>query len=707
MQLRYWAQLVLITSFVSLIGYTSFSTLSAQNGTDTYLPYVSSGQGSSTESTPTGSRTEIPEPGETNTPTSVPTSASTSAATAASTATQASTPTPTVTPTAASATISNDQWNPPATATATATPIRTYPDWVPGTYNVRQYKSEAWAEYRADGTFSERHATFGAADSTTAEGTWFVIEEAGFEQLVVEYTDQDGVAKMRRYVVEQVDDDGFRLAAGDAKVYSFLYERVTPVVALDGENVSRWVQGRWSVTIFLDFNSFFFAEDGTYEMYKIYSFAEPEGAPDETGQWSAWADKMIIQPDGESLENSTYAITSATDGFLQLEGGRFGDGNGGFLRQTFSPSESLSAFEGQYSAGDVTLTVEKEGDDAYSATILDDGNTITATGTVDESNRLVLSTAERTYDPMLPYFNALYQDGFRLPKWLYKMSSTALPRPMGLLGMWVNASSSSGSERWFLPNGRYVSKFSSLQSEGTYTVSDEAITWDPDCGSPSASEYILTDNQLVFPDSSATLTFHYVPLKLPDLIASIAARDEQEAITNFEFSTDTAPLGVRETDFIEPAFGEITVDSNRADVFEDPVVFDGQQLYTWPQEIIYYLNTSGSLVPVNPAYCAFGSCSDLDFTQGWQDKFHYWFFPNGRVQYYHESFLNAVSTSPPTPSITRSWGKYKIEDETITILSDLGETLTFNMTIGRRRALFNEICFENFEWTSDDGAASR
>lgn len=674
-----WNRTAMITMIFGLVAAAFFqsrpSTLVAQEIQDTYLPFVSGPQES---------------------PTADP----------AQTPIDALTPTPTATPSPTSGTVGQFEaaWNPPATATPTAAPSRTYPEWVPGTYNVRQYKSEGWAEYLADGTYTERYADFGSEEIGTEVGEWFVVDGGEIDQMVAIFTNQDGELQQRRYIIEQVGDDGFRLSAGDANVYSYFYERVTPVKAVDGENVSRWVQGRWNLTLFLDFNAFFFEEDGTYEMYKIASYEQPEGDPAETGQWSAFANTMIIQPDGASIEDSTYTIVGATKGFLNLTGGRIGAEEDGMLRGTVEQADSLLAYEGQYTADSTTINVDKVGDGTYTAQILTEGESTSAMGTVDENGQLILSTDERTYDPLFAYFNALFYDSFELPEWLTKMSTTRLPLPQSLHGLWVDQGSSSGSERWFLPDGRYISKFGSIQTEGTYTIEEDAIIFDPLCESPSSNPYTWTENQLVFPSDLATLTFHYVPLMLPDLMASVAARDEREALTNFDFASNTAPLGLQDSRFIEPAAGEISVDVNRDNVFADAVVFAGQQLYTWPQELSYYLDNSGNLVPVTLTTCALGGCSGLDLSQGWQDKFHYWFFPNGRVTYYHESYLSPASLSPVTPSVTRTWGKYKIEDEQIIIETDLGETLNFDMTIGRRRAVLNEICFENFEWTTaDDG----
>lgn len=684
-QLIVWP-FVLLMLFATASWIIPVPNLIAQDDIDVYLPLVNSGQEAAGVENPTA---ENPTPAAEQTPDG--------------TANETATPTPTAT--TGQVNDFNVAWIPPATATPTAIPIRTYPDWVPGTYNVRQKISEGWAEYRADGTYSERYATFGSETIGTEEGEWFVIDEGGYLQMVVSFIDEEGLQNFRRYIIEEVSD-GFRLSAGDVKVYSFHYERVTPVKALDGENVSRWVQGRWNLTLFLDFNSFFFSEDGTYEMYKIYSFDEPEGDPAETGRWSAFGNKMIIQPEGESLENSTYTILGATEGFLNLTGGRIGEGDDGMLRSTFHRAESMEELEGQYIAGSTTLNVEKEADGTYMAQILTRGETTQATGTVNESGRLNLTTDERTYDPLVPYFNAFEYDSFELPRWITKMSTTRLPQPDSLHGMWVNQGSSSASERWLLPGGRYFSIFGSSQTEGTYTVTDETITFDPLCGSPSEQPYIWTQNQLVFPDRTATVTFHYVPLKLPDLLAEVARFDERQAMDNLDFATNTAPLSNRDGAFITPATSEIAVDVNRENVFADAVVFAGQQLYTWPQTAIYYLDGSGNLVPVTPITCALGGCSGLDLSQGWQEKFHYWFFPNGRVAYYNESYLNAVSTAPVTPAVTRTWGKYKIDDEQILIETDLGETINFELTVGRRRAVTSEICFENFEFTTGNDGQS-
>lgn len=659
---------------VCLIG----SRLLAQNDEGIYLPFVSTNPDSNAAQTPvaTGSETATTVPNPTGQPASTP----------------ASTFTPTRTP--ESAQQFNQRWDPPATATPTATPLRTYPDWIPGTYNLRQRVSEGWAEYRADGTFSERHATFGSAEVRLEEGEWFVSEDGAADQFVVESTNQNGEFKRRRYILEQVGNNGFRLSAGDAKVSSFLYERATPFEAINEEYVSRWMLGRWD-TVASD--AFFFIEDGTYEMYEIFSFQEPEGEPAETGQWSAFADTMIIQPDGEAIANTTYTIQEVTHRYFELTDGASSDPLHKMQRTKVFPPDSMSDFEGQYIARSTTINVSKDNADSYSAEIMRNGSIIQAMGKIDANGHLVLTGDERRYEPLVPHFNSLSSSNIFLPKWLIKMSTSGLPQAENLHGLWIDIDEPAPSERWFLPDGRYVHTQSLGQTEeGRYTVNDDAITFTPTCGASTDVSYILAGNQLVFPSDFDTYTFHYVPLKLPDIVAAMNERDEQEATANFEFANTTAPLGLMSVDFTSSVTAEISADENSNDLFADAVVFAGGQLYTLPQTTLYYHDVGHStLVPVNTTICNVGSCVGLDLTESWQDKFHYWFFPNGRVQYYSENYLNPVEVNPPIPTITRSWGKYKVEDETIVIETDTGEAIRFELTLGRRQALLDGACYQN------------
>lgn len=576
-----------------------------------------------------------------------------------------------------------NRWTPLPTATATAMPNRTYPTWLPGTYNVRFRTGEGWSEFRTDGTFSEQLNTFSASASPITKGKWFVADN----ELVVEFVDTAGKSIRRHFMLEKVEGEGFRIAAGDAKLEAYLYERMTPVKAVDGQYVSQWVRGRWDAI----FQAFLFNEDGTYDLYETSPYGELKTLI-EQGEWSAAANRMVIQPKGEILANSTYTITTATDGYLKLTSATKALS---LLRKTWYPPASMSEYEGQYIAGNMTLTVKKATDANYTATLLLDGVPSQATGVVDEYGRLVLTKANgELYPPLQRHFNALVQDGYSFPQWLVKVSGTTLPEPGNHAGLWMEEGLSYTTELWLLPDGRYfrLSNLSSSNAQGTYTLGANTITFDPICEKPYTYSVSFTGDQMVQTSGSTTFTYHYVPSKLPDLLASIASRDEAESNANAEFAAHTVLAAVNPT-YVSPAIGEISVDEHRTDIYPNAITFANEQLYDWYTDVTYYFDKTGNFVGVSPLLCAINPslCANINYGLGsWKDKYHYYFYPNGRFLVYYETYVNAISLSPVTPTIQRWWGKYRIKNETI-----ISESDQFPLALGRRRVMFGENCLDN------------
>lgn len=578
----------------------------------------------------------------------------------------------------------NNPWMPPPTATATATPQRTYPAWVPGTYNIRAQRLEGWGEYRADGTFAEQFSTFGAPGIQKATGEWFVADG----ELVVEFTNQTGQAFRRHFLIEEIAGEGFRIAAGDAKLTAYLYERMTPVKAVDGQYVSHWMRGRWD-SIFPSY-AWLFHEDGSYDRYET-SFSGELKTLIEAGQWSAVANQMVIQPAGAILVNSTYTITTATEDFLQIVNQE--KAGWSLWRKNWYPSASMNEYDGQYITNDTTLTIVKDGETNYAATLLMNGVPNQATGRVDDYGRLVLTSANgQSYPPLQRYFNALFEQGPVLPKWLTKVSETTLPAPENYDGFWVEAN----SELSLLPDGRYIRLFHSIQNEGTYAVEDGIITFDPLCERPYTYTVSLIGNQMVQTSGSTVFTHHYVPRKLPDVLASIAQRDEAEAVRSAEFAAHT-PLAAVDPTYITPVVGEVSLDPNRTDIYPNATTFAEPQVYDFYSDVTYYFDERGYFIAVTPLICAINPdfCRTIDYGRGsWKDKFHYYFYPNGRFLIYYETYYNATSLVPVTPTIQRWWGKYKIEHETI-----ISESTQFPLLLGRRRAMHGENCLDNIGWS--------
>ncbi|MCB0061354.1 MAG: hypothetical protein KDE19_04545, partial [Caldilineaceae bacterium] len=566
--------------------------------------------------------------------------------------------------------IAADRWVPLATATPTVTPVPTYPNWVPGIYNIQLDAREGWATYHADGTFSERFATFGGAATEPTHGEWFVSQG----QLFVNFVDSAGLSQQRHYLIERVDN-GFRLAGGDARLAAYFYERRDPLPAVDthgaGSNVvSQWMRGKWRGTWGLTTYEFYFHENGRYETYALPG----NGEPIEEGRWSAWADTLIMQPTGATIADSTYTIDSATQNFVTISSGRYGESDFGMLRDSYTPPRSMDDYEGQYIADGVTITIQKGSGgafqpgiiDTYTAEVIADGNVLHFGGMLGEDGRLILTNSDGStdYEPIRLHLNGLHYGRFELPEWLTKVSERALPAPETVHGLWVRSSEfSADSDLWLLPDNRYVALEraggNTYQVEGSYTLANEQITFAARCGAPKSFAVRMVGDQLVLRDDHLTLTYHYVPGKLSDLVAAVANADEAQSVQAAEFAERLFLTKVNMAYSLH-SHRDLPLDPTPDNSFPNATVFGEPVRFTLVQEASYYKDLDGALIAVNPRDFLFNYpiVDTIDFLQGpWQDKIQYDFYPNGRFFMYAETYADAQSLAPVAPQVQAGWGR--------------------------------------------------
>lgn len=550
-------------------------------------------------------------------------------------------------------------WDPGPTATITPTPIPNYPNWVSGTYNilfnnnVDQY--EVWAEYQANGTFTEEYSLLGSPDSFTVTGTWF--ENDG--QLYVDSPDQNGTVASRHFPIEQIED-GFRITGGDLGLKSRLFERVELIDAVGDVYVSRWMQGHWLFRVAATIYTIYFDTDGTYELYQAYYGVDELVNPVESGQWSIRADQMILQPAGAAVDASTHVVTSATFDIVKISGGRFGVGTISLIRKSWIPQGSMLEFEGQYIGGDSTLIVEKNEEDSYDVRIINNGISTDASGELIQNIALQLTDgAGQVYGPYMPQFNQIvkYMDDFPIAV-LNKVSDQPVSSPLtNEYGVWLVDSTDSvkQNELWFLPDGKYINFQLESRIEGTYFINGETITFDPYCSAPETRAINFIEDQMVQSGNGQTYTFHHVQAKLPDIIAEITKRDESIEAANKEFA-DTHKLDAIDSSYVIVPTATIFSDANVDDVFENVTVFAERE---W-----YFRTTPAASLTID-----------------------YHFFPNGRMQS-HAALQDG--------SIHR-FGKYRIENEIVTIQHDGEAERQLPLQLGRRQIVIDELCYEHID----------
>lgn len=565
--------------------------------------------------------------------------------------TSSATDTPTSTPTS--------YWDPKPTATVTPTPVPNYPAWIPGTYNivfsnnVDQY--EVWAEYQADGTFTEEYSLLGNSELSVTEGIWF--ENNG--QLHVKTPDEGGTVMHRHFSIQQIEDD-FRITGGDLGLKSRLFEQVEPVDAVGDVYVSRWMQGYWLFRVAATIYTIHFDADGTYNLYQAYYGVDELVNPVESGQWSFRADQLSIQPTDATVDASIHIVNSATFNVVEISGGRFGAGTISLTRKTWTPPDSMLKFEGKYLGGDSTLIVDRNETGDYDVRIINSGATIEAMGTLVHDIALQLTDGEgQVYGPYLPRFNQIvkYMDNFPISV-LNKVSDLPIPfTPMSEHGVWLVNSTDpvKQNELWLLPDGRYINLALASRTEGTYLLDGETITLDPDCAAPENRTVYFAENQMVHIGNGQRHTFHYVQAKLSDVVAEVRKRDEGVEIENKQFA-DSHQLGAIDLTYVIQPVETIWADANVDAVYENVMVFAERE---W-----YFRDAPATSLTVD-----------------------YHFFPNGRMQSHAE-----LNDSP-----IHRFGKYKIENEVVIMQHD-GETeRRLPLRLGRREIVIDEICYEHVD----------
>ena len=261
---------------------------------------------------------------------------------------------------------------------------------------------------------------------------------------------------------------------------------------------------------------------------------------------------------------------------------------------------------------------------------------------------------------------------------------------------------------YFLPDGRYFYVESGdfpVQEEGRFSVAGGQLTFEPFCSPDYSADFQLGGAQLsvatvdVFGDTTTSL-YQLEPGSPVGVVQEIAAVDAERAA--FHARTPTGPIqpGARAP---EPGF---PIDPSPERTFAPATAFSEGELYTRFSAYTYVMDFLGQLQTVNASDIAFNTAkmATLNYSRGeYRDSGLWLFAPNGRVFLKFESYWNAldISTDPITPSVVSAWGRYRIENDTIFVETDVGEQLTLELIAGRRQLSQDGLCFDEVAWATE------
>jgi hypothetical protein len=588
-------------------------------------------------------------------------------------------------------------------------------DWLIGEWVARVGSGtiQYWTN-REDGTYSINTTNFKGETTSTEEGTWS-LEDNRLTQ-----TWQDaatGNTRTSPYTLERTSENALRFVGGNLSLYSLLYNRVTNAAGVTP--VNSWLVGKWWTILGVDTVTWAFNPDGTYQTF-IDSFSS-EG---QTGQgtWTLLNDQLSFTGDfsgGYTVQYlndfSMYFVIDGENEIVQkMEEGPY---------DPFKPFQ----FSGQYIQENNTLTITYDGS-SYGGTWLQNNQLFELVNiqTQDDILSLVAKGADRQEYPHSFRLdnNGLRQQGdFLLNPFFQKISETRLETSNELLdNVWLKTETYSNDDSLILlSDGRYQQlsyydfngEVSRSLTEGLYTLQGDALTLDPVCDGPSSYTVHQIENHLLlnFPGTDSTpvsLTYMAAPLtSVAYQLEQVKLYDEATAQANTEWEGRISLAPVHTTMGRIPPSGEISADPNPDNRFDGGTVFAEQEVYPYTSEYYYVYDTGGNYLQTSPTLqiienMGTGPVRDIDFSRGqFHDKLNTYFFPNGRTLTYFENYSAADITGyEPKPVITYTWGKYKIENNLISVESDAGEKYGYELLYGRRKLRSGETCYDNLEFAA-------
>lgn len=259
-----------------------------------------------------------------------------------------------------------------------------------------------------------------------------------------------------------------------------------------------------------------------------------------------------------------------------------------------------------------------------------------------------------------------------------------------------------------LPQGRYIYVESGdfpFQEEGRYQLDGGRLVFLPFCGADHSVDIQRSGERLdvtaVDTFGDTTVTVYQLEPGSPGRVGQMLADIDAERAA-FHARAPTGPIrpGVQAP---EPGYPP---DPNPDRIFTGATVFSEGELYTFFSAFTYVMDLNGRLQTVNSSDVVLNTpkMATLDYTRGeYRDTALWLFRPNGRVLVRYESYWNAldIGTVPITPTVTASWGRYRIEGDGVRVETDEGEQLELELIMGRRKLRQGGLCFDEIEWATE------
>lgn len=561
-------------------------------------------------------------------------------------------------------------------------------DWlaINGTNEIR-------ASFAADGSYSWTIENSSNGNSASETGTWTFSDNRLTLQPVE--TSSGDVLTPETYSFEQVSDKGFRMAGGNFELDTLLFEKT----AGEQNSSTPWLLGEWwaligSSQVLLHFN-----EDGSYEQSRKGITTD-----DETfqGTWVLQDNRLTLS----SADTTSYILSTDGSG-TWLELTKVDTTDAIFFQRpdgyTAPNASSKASLPGQYVHEDATLVITANGD-VYEGSLLYLNQQVPVDVQLENNQvRLSYTLAGLPTETIAAALenNALRVSSTGLDITWRKQSETPLPQPEGLIGEWilnydsVNASSS----LTFLPDGHYLYQTSldgyTTNERGTYEVAGSQMNFLPLCGQPYNREIQQVNNHLITTEGGSLKAFIFEPISNETVVLG-----NEQAQAEAQAWLEQITLAPVTADAVQPG-GNIPVDPNPTNILANAQTFAEQELYFVRSSYWYTFDDSGAFIQRNIASSSIDGNATLDSGQEqYFDKTEFYFFPNSRAFLRFELYANAdLTTSPPTPLIQGSWGRYTIQDDTLSFESDEGEQLELSLLESRRLLNWDNECYENTKWT--------
>jgi hypothetical protein len=582
-------------------------------------------------------------------------------------------------------------------------------EWLSGSWLARDGSKVFLLEVLGNGVYTWKIAKWNGEVVYSETAKWELVNERLKQTWK---SAQSGLTEVAFYELERISDDTVRWRGGNFGLNTILFHRVKANQLLP---LSGWLVGTWTTLAGFESYTFELQADGRLAFNKEAGLTSQA----ESGEGNWTFEKGILTFTGDvpgtynvrPYDDVSFNATTAANSSGLL-----------FKRSNAEPRDPFKTlnFAGQYIQQDTTMTITGKGE-AYTAKLLVQGNSSTLTGRAT-GDTLELSDA----NGKVLYQLRLDNNGLRNTnlyqisnKFYLKVAENTLNTPNKLVGYWLRTKGfSQDDDLLLLPDGRYrqtahyelAGSTSISIAEGLYKMVGGKITLDPSCAGPSTyalkqvQNHLLTSFTSGFDGKEIISTYMAAPASSIEYqLAQVKIRDALEAQINEQWMQKIALGKVNLNIGRIPPTSEISLDPNPNDVFANSSVFAENQLYPYQSEAFYYYDFDGNFRSTTLGMMILDKniAGTINSSRGqYHDKLNTYFFPNGRMMTYFESYLTAKSIAyPPQPTQKFSWNKYRIQGEKI-IVGEGKNALTYDLINGRRHIRQGEQCFENLKFST-------